>query len=165
MKKSVLLRFYKACEGLRFGSLGNKIRLFFLRRIARSIGTNVFIAPRVTLIHPENLIIGNNVSIRQDTYIDCSAIVQIGNDVSIAHSVSIIAFNHSYEGSGKIRDNEIVSKEITIMDDCWVGCRSVILAGVKLSPRTIVAAGAVVTHTSPGNCIIGGVPAKMIKAI
>ena len=41
---------------------------------------------------------------------------------------------------------------------------SVITAGVELGPRTIVAAGAVVTKSFPdGFCVLAGVPAKMIK--
>lgn len=41
---------------------------------------------------------------------------------------------------------------------------SIITAGVELGPRTIVAAGAVVTKSFPdGFCVLAGVPAKKIK--
>ena len=41
---------------------------------------------------------------------------------------------------------------------------SIITAGVTLGPRTIVAAGAVVTKSFPeGFCILAGVPAKVVK--
>jgi maltose O-acetyltransferase len=36
---------------------------------------------------------------------------------------------------------------------------------VHLSEHTIVAAGAVVVEDSPPNCVIGGVPAKVIKTL
>lgn len=43
---------------------------------------------------------------------------------------------------------------------------SVITAGVTLGPRTIVAAGAVVTKSFPdGFCVLAGVPAKIIKIL
>ncbi|MBS7109518.1 MAG: hypothetical protein KH076_09760 [Streptococcus sp.] len=43
---------------------------------------------------------------------------------------------------------------------------SVILPGVILGDHTIVGAGAVVTHSFPdGYCIIGGNPARIIKAL
>ena len=43
---------------------------------------------------------------------------------------------------------------------------SVITAGVELGTRTIVAAGSVVTKSFPeGYCVLGGVPAKVIKKL
>ena len=150
---------------MRFGSFGSTARVFFLRKIAGGVGKNVFIGPHVTIVHPENLFIGNNVSIRQDVYIDCTARVLIGNDVSVAHSVSIISFNHSYDSPDKIRDNKLISGPILINDDCWIGCRSVLLSGVTLQSRTIVGAGAVVNRSFEGDCILGGVPARIIKDI
>ena len=43
---------------------------------------------------------------------------------------------------------------------------SVILPGVELGNRTIVAAGTVVTKSfKQGNIVLGGVPAKIIKEI
>ena len=53
---------------------------------------------------------------------------------------------------------------IKIGDYSWRGMNSVITAGVELGPRTIVAAGAVVTKSFPeGFCVLAGVPAKKIK--
>lgn len=43
---------------------------------------------------------------------------------------------------------------------------AVILPGVILGPGTVVGAGAVVTKSFPqGRCVLGGVPAKLIKDI
>lgn len=156
---------YRVSENIRLGAFGSKIRVFFLKKCGARCGTNVFIGPRITIVHPENLSLGNNVSIRQDTYIDCTAKVTIGNDVSIAHSVSIISFNHTYNGPGPIRENVVSSAPINISENCWIGCRAIILQGVKLQTKTIVGAGAVVNRSSSGNCILGGVPAKVIKDI
>jgi acetyltransferase-like isoleucine patch superfamily enzyme len=52
---------------------------------------------------------------------------------------------------------------IVIGNDCWIGTRVIILPGVHLGNKCIVAAGAVVTRSFPDNSIIGGVPAKLIK--
>lgn len=52
---------------------------------------------------------------------------------------------------------------IVIGDDCWIGTRVIILPGVHLGNKCIVAAGAVVTRSFPDKCIIGGVPAKLLK--
>lgn len=43
---------------------------------------------------------------------------------------------------------------------------SVVLPGVSLGTRTIVAAGSVVTKSFPeGYCVVGGTPAKIIKRL
>ena len=43
---------------------------------------------------------------------------------------------------------------------------SIVTAGVTLGPRTIVAAGTVVTKRFPeGYCILAGVPAKVVKIL
>jgi serine acetyltransferase len=67
--------------------------------------------------------------------------------------------SHNYE----IHDEE---KPIVIGNNCWIGANAVILPGVEIGDHTIVAAGAVVTKSFPeGDCIVGGVPARVIKWI
>lgn len=48
-------------------------------------------------------------------------------------------------------------------ENCWIGTGAVILGGVTLGDNVTVAAGAVVTKSFPGKCLIGGVPARVIK--
>lgn len=55
---------------------------------------------------------------------------------------------------------------INIGKHCWLGANSIILPGVRLGDNTVVAAGAVVTKSCPdGNCVLAGVPAKVIRRI
>lgn len=55
------------------------------------------------------------------------------------------------------------AKPVTIGNDCWIGAGAIILGGVTLGDNVTVAAGAVVTRSFPGDCIIGGVPARVIR--
>ena len=52
---------------------------------------------------------------------------------------------------------------VQIGNDVWIGCRAVVLDGVKIGDGAIVAAGAVVTKDVPPYAIVGGVPAKIIR--
>jgi acetyltransferase-like isoleucine patch superfamily enzyme len=52
----------------------------------------------------------------------------------------------------------------TIGNDVWVGANVIIKGGVKIGNGAIVAAGAVVTKDVADYTIVGGVPAKLIKA-
>ena len=45
----------------------------------------------------------------------------------------------------------------------WIGANSVIVADVTIGKHSIIAAGAVVTKDVLPYCVVGGVPAKIIK--
>lgn len=54
-------------------------------------------------------------------------------------------------------------EQVSIGNDVWIGCRAMILDGVKVGDGAVIAAGAVVTKDVPPYAIVGGVPAKIIK--
>lgn len=88
--------------------------------------------------------------------------IKLGKNVWIGPRVSIISMNHDINDYEKY----VIGKPIVIGDDCWLAANSVILPGVELGPHTVVAAGAVVTKSYlDGNCILAGVPAKVVKNI
>ena len=92
--------------------------------------------------------------------------VTIGSHVNLAQGITVTALNHNFAETGKRIDEQGVSTTpVTIEDDVWIGANAVILPGVTIGHHVVVAAGAVVTKDVPDNCIVGGVPAKIIKAI
>ena len=54
---------------------------------------------------------------------------------------------------------------IIIGDDVFIGTRSIILKGVRIGERSIIAAGSVVTKNIPSDCIAAGNPAIVIRKI
>ena len=94
-------------------------------------------------------------------YIQGIGKVYIGDYTQIGPSVGIISANHS------LYDNrEHLASEVRIGKYCWIGMGAIILPGVILGDYTIVAAGSVVSKSYPeGYCVVGGVPAKVIKNI
>ena len=99
-------------------------------------------------------------------YIDGAGGIEIGNDVSIAHSSSILSTNHTWNDvTVPIKYNKETFSKVTIENDVWIGCGCRILAGVTLHERSVIAAGAVVTSTVESNSVYGGIPAKLIKKI
>lgn len=88
--------------------------------------------------------------------------IYLGEGTYIAPNVGLITQNHNLEN---LNEHD-TAEDIYLGKSCWVGMNSVILPGIKLGDNTIVAAGAVVTKSFPeGNCVIGGVPAKLIKKL
>jgi acetyltransferase-like isoleucine patch superfamily enzyme len=54
-------------------------------------------------------------------------------------------------------------KAVVIGRDVWIGARCMILKGVTIGDRAIVAGGSVVTRDVPADCIVGGNPAKPLR--
>ena len=52
---------------------------------------------------------------------------------------------------------------VVIGDDVVVGANAVVLEGVQVGSRAVVAAGAVVTADVPENAVVAGTPARIIK--
>ena len=90
--------------------------------------------------------------------------VCIGSHVNLAQGITVTALNHNFDDTTKRIDQQGVStKPVVINDDVWIGANSVILPGVTIGTHCVVAAGAVVTKDVPDNCIVAGVPARIIK--
>ena len=92
--------------------------------------------------------------------------VCIGSHVHLAQGITVTALNHRYDDKKRRIDEQGVSTQpVVISDDVWIGANAVILPGVTIGRHAVVAAGAVVTKDVPDYCIVGGVPAKIIKNI
>jgi acetyltransferase-like isoleucine patch superfamily enzyme len=114
--------------------------------------------------HYNALKIGNNVFINDGVSIACRAAVEIGDRVLIGPRVMIETVNHTVKlnNNGKRLGK---SSSVIIHEEVWVGAGAIILPGVNIGPRSIVAAGAVVTKDVPPDVLVGGVPARVIKTI
>ena len=63
----------------------------------------------------------------------------------------------------KIDGPQCGSSPIVIEDDAFIGMNCIILKGVTIGSRSIIAAGSVVTRSIPADCIAGGNPARVIR--
>lgn len=148
------------------GKMAVALRYVLLKSMAKEVGDNVYLGRFVTIKNPQNLSVGSNVSIHEYCYIDAVSSIEIGSHVSIAHSTSILSADHSWSDiTVDIKYNEEIHKPTKIEDDVWIGCGVRILGGVRVSSRSVVAAGAVVSRNVGNNTLVGGVPAKEIKKI
>jgi acetyltransferase-like isoleucine patch superfamily enzyme len=94
-------------------------------------------------------------------YIQGKGGIFIGDYTQIAPNVVIVSSNHDVYDSRKH-----ILKPVKIGKYCWIGAGAKIMPGVVLGDWTVVAAGAVVTKSFPdGCCVIGGVPAALLKEL
>jgi acetyltransferase-like isoleucine patch superfamily enzyme len=109
----------------------------------------------------ENILVGIDAypGIMNGCYIQGQGGIVIGDYTQIAPNVVIVSSNHDSYDSRKH-----ILGAVRIGRYCWLGAGAKIMPGVELGDWTVVAAGAVVTKSfSNGYCIIGGVPASIIK--
>lgn len=161
---SLLAKFWWLVEWVP-GKVGIGMRYVFAKRLCHACGDNVLIGTGVFVDHWDKLTFGENVTLHRNCYVDARGGIRIGDNVSIAHATSLLAFEHTWdEVDVPIKYNELKSAPIEIADDVWIGCGVRILSGVRIDRRTVIAAGAVVTRGSIGNGVFGGVPAKCLRA-
>jgi len=150
----------------RDGKVFSLLRYIILKNQCSSLGDNVYIGSNVKLINVEKLKVGSNVSIHTGCYIDALGEIEIENNVSIAHSTSILSFDHTWSNPDlPIKYNELSLGKVVVESDVWIGCGVRILAGIIISQRSIIAAGSVVTKDVPSGVLVGGIPAKVIKRL
>ena len=115
------------------------------------------------LLHP-NLSIGMNFHATRNLVIQCSGNISIGNNVLVASDVFIVDFNHGTNPkTDSYLDNDLDVKYVTICDGVWIGNSVIVLPGVTIGEKAIIAAGSVVTHDIPPYCIAAGNPARPNK--
>jgi len=107
------------------------------------------------------LVVGKNSRLN-GVHIDSRLSIQIGENVRIA-PYTIILDSDFHDLKDHFADGE--SKPVIIEDNVWLATRCTILKGVRIGKGSVVAAGAVVTKDVPANCVVAGVPARIIKKI
>jgi acetyltransferase-like isoleucine patch superfamily enzyme len=103
-------------------------------------GDRVFINVGTTIIAVEQIIVGDDVAFANDVYV-------IDSD------------SHGVEGRPHRQ------APVAIGDGCWIGARAMILPGVTIGKRVLVAAGAVVTRDVPDDSLVAGNPARVVREL
>lgn len=149
----------------------NYIYISYYRKRFSKCGQNVHFSPWDSNLSYENLYIANNVDLgyNADLVASKSKII-IGDHVIFGPNVSIRGGDHRIDIVGKYID-EVTDEmkapdndqDVIIEGDNWIGMNATILKGVTIGRGCIVAAGAIVTKSTPPYSIVAGVPAKVIK--
>jgi acetyltransferase-like isoleucine patch superfamily enzyme len=92
-----------------------------------------------------------------DSYILCRKSISIGNGVVIVRNV------HIRDSDGHTLNDGIDILPVVIGNKVWIGANVTILKGVTIGDGAVVAANSLVNKDIPPKCLVGGVPAKIIK--
>ena len=117
---------------------------------------------------PERLHLGKGVSLgHNQLYNTRSGHIFIGDGTKLSHNCMLLTGRHEFK-NGKLvqpKSSQVPTEgyDITIGSGCWIASGAIISGGVTIGDNCIVTAGAVVTQDFRDGCIVGGVPAKIIK--
>lgn len=115
-----------------------------------------------------------NILIKEGTYIGTnsfivsnpkSASISIGRNCMISHEVHIRTL--SYDTSTIHLEKKLrktIYADIVIGDNVWIGKGVFIKGGIIIGDNVTVGANSVVTKSIESNMIVGGIPAKIIRA-
>ena len=103
--------------------------------------------------------IGNNVGL-SGVSINSRNSITIGNNVIIGGGSAVwdTDFHPADYKVRKVSPNQGKSAPIFIGNDVFIGARSIILKGVSIGDRSVIAAGAVVNKSVPNDSIVFGNP-------
>ncbi|GAB1416547.1 hypothetical protein MASR2M117_19530 [Paludibacter sp.] len=169
--KKTTIKYCKLISVGRSLSLGRYVQIDALSKNGVVIGNNVTIKDN-TIIEctgvirnlGEGLTIGSHTGISQNCFIQVRGKVSIGSYVIMGPGVSIFSENHNSTDLNQYIVHQGETRQgVTIEDGVWIGARSIILDGVCVGKNSIIAAGSVVNKNVEPYTIVGGVPAKLIK--
>lgn len=110
--------------------------------------------------------LGDEVFIGDECLLDLADGIQIGDQVTLAERVLILTHtNVGYHDHPLQKHFPAMTAPVTLERGCFVGAQAVILPGVRIGERSVVAAGAVVTRDVPADCVVAGVPARFVRSL
>ena len=97
------------------------------------------------------------------TIIDCAK-VTFGDNIFIGPNCGFYTAEHPIDAEIRNKGLEY-AKPITVGNNVWIGGNVTILSGITIGNNVVIGAGSVITKDIPDDCVVAGVPAKVIKRI
>ena len=158
----IVSRTIKLSQQLNVSDNIDAVRQFLSEIIGTKIDESTTVFPPFYTNFGKFISIGKNVFINHAcSFLDMGGIT-IEDEVLIGPKVNLITENHPIDPNDR---RALITKPILIKRRAWIGAGAIILPGVTVGENSIIAAGAVVSKDVPNNVIVGGIPAKIIKAI
>src|SRR4051812_24946920 len=112
---------------------------------------------RLELYPAANLHIGKGTYLNRNVQIIVADTVTIGRRVKIGWDTVIMDSDlHGHSGQSA------VARPVVIEDDVWIGCRALILKGVRIGRGAVIAAGAIVTKDVPPLAVVASPRAEVL---
>lgn len=135
-----------------------------LKRILKSVGSDVHFEPTFRCEFGYNIAIGNHFFANFDCVMLDGGEIEIGDNVLFGPRVGIYTANHAFDAWERANGG-CYAKPVKIGSNVWIGAGVQINQGVTIGDKTIIGSGSVVTKDIPANVIAAGVPCRVIRQI
>lgn len=140
----------------------DEIRCIFARLTDQPVDETFSVFPPFHTDFGKNISIGKNVFINSGCHFQDQGGITLGDGAFIGHGVVMATLNHDIAPAQR---RSLHPAPIVLGENVWIGANATILPGVTIGDGAIIAAGAVVSNDVAPYTLVGGVPAKQIKAI
>lgn len=89
--------------------------------------------------------------------------ISFGENFHSAEGLIMLTTYHNHNGEKLPYDETVITKNIIIEENVWIGMNVIILGGVTIGEGAIIQAGSVVSKNIPPFAIAGGNPASPFK--
>src|SRR5581483_5822312 len=114
---------------------------------------------RLEVLKGARLTIGKGVYLNRNVQIVTARSVTIGRNVKIGWDTEIMDTDlHGHSG----RPASV--KPVVVEDEVWIGCRVIILKGVRIGHGAVIGAGAIVTQDVPPLTVVASPKAEVLFA-
>ena len=149
-----------------FHQLRKRWFLFILGPKLKSLGSHLSMHPNCEIRCPENISIGDSVSINHNSELYGGGGIEIGSGTMLSYYVTVISDMRSFKGVIPLKDpsrlKSRIRKKVQIGKDAWIGTKAVIMPGVNIGDHAVVAAGSIVTKDVGDWDVVAGIPAKKV---
>jgi acetyltransferase-like isoleucine patch superfamily enzyme len=104
--------------------------------------------------------LGDDVILNAGCMVMARAHVVIEDFAGIGYD-AIVTDSNDHGLEGRLTRTE----PVRIGRGAWIGARSIILPGVSIGSRAVVAAGAIVTRSVDDDTMVAGQPARVVRAL
>ena len=138
----------------------DEIRAMEQELVGGQLAEGTYLTPPLQIDCGSRVILGKNIFANHNLTMMSLGTVTIEDGVMLGPEVGLFTVNHEPKN---IRT--IMTKEIHIKKNAWIGARVSILPGVTIGENAIVGTGSIVTKDIPDNCVAVGNPARVIKQL
>lgn len=148
-----------------FDGLKRRLRRLYYSRVLKAMGEGCEFCDGVLVTCPEHISLGNKVVLNENAVLQScdSAEIILGDCVVMSYNSMLLTGGLDLGETGpKYEDHK--STSITVGSGAWIGAGAIVLPGVTLGAGAVVAAGSVVRSNVAAFTLVGGVPAKFLRA-